>query len=214
MIIMAPIMASEAAKKNESTAASTRARLVEAAAEVFAEQGYDRTRVQEIARRAGLTTGAIYANFEGKTDLLAEAIDLASTPELDRLIGMGSGAQSAAKVLVAVGEELARGVPRTGSVLLFEAFAAARRDPDVAEALRRGIGDISETFRSLVTAGMQDGSIVADVDADAVSRLSIALALGFLMLDMVGAQGPDEAGWNDVIKRIVGSISTETGHPE
>lgn len=211
---MAVAMGSEASNRADSAAAPTRARLVEAAAEVFAEQGYDRTRVQEIARRAGLTTGAIYANFEGKTELLAQAIDFASTPELDRLISTGAGAGSAANVLIAVGEELAKGAPRSGSVLLFEAFAAARRDPDVAEALKRGVGEISDTFRSLVNAGKDDGSIVPDADADAVARLSIALALGFLMLEMVGVDQPSEAGWSDVIHRIVGSISTESDQSE
>ena len=37
----------------------TRAALLAAAAEVFAEKGYEGARVAEIARRAGLTTGAI-----------------------------------------------------------------------------------------------------------------------------------------------------------
>ena len=50
-----------------------RERLVEAATAVFAERGYDGARVGDIARRAGLTTGAIYSNFTGKAQLLAAA---------------------------------------------------------------------------------------------------------------------------------------------
>ncbi|MEY2397839.1 MAG: hypothetical protein QOJ00_1013 [Actinomycetota bacterium] len=53
---------------------STRARLLEAATNVFLEKGYEGTRVAEIARRAGLTTGAIYGNFESKADLLTAAL--------------------------------------------------------------------------------------------------------------------------------------------
>ena len=41
----------------------TTARLLTAAAEVFAEKGYDGAGVAEIARRAGLTTGAIYSRY-------------------------------------------------------------------------------------------------------------------------------------------------------
>lgn len=52
----------------------TRQRLLEAASEVFLEKGYDGTRVAEIARRAGLTTGAIYGNFHSKADLLTAAL--------------------------------------------------------------------------------------------------------------------------------------------
>ncbi len=53
---------------------STRQRLLDAATEVFLEKGYDGTRVAEIARRAGLTTGAIYGNFHSKADLLTAAL--------------------------------------------------------------------------------------------------------------------------------------------
>jgi AcrR family transcriptional regulator len=53
---------------------STRQRLLDAATQVFLEKGYEGTRVAEIARRAGLTTGAIYGNFGSKADLLTEAL--------------------------------------------------------------------------------------------------------------------------------------------
>ena len=64
-------------------AGSTRDRLIEAAGDVIAEEGYDRAGTQEIARRAGLTNGAIYANFRDKSELLAEAIEV----HLARLFG-------------------------------------------------------------------------------------------------------------------------------
>lgn len=53
---------------------STRQRLLAAATEVFLEKGYEGTRVAEVARRAGLTTGAIYGNFDNKSDLLTAAL--------------------------------------------------------------------------------------------------------------------------------------------
>lgn len=59
---------------NGSSTDSTRHRLLNAATEVFLEKGYEGSRVAEIARRAGLTTGAIYGNFESKADLLTAAL--------------------------------------------------------------------------------------------------------------------------------------------
>ena len=38
---------------------------------MFAEKGYAGAGVAEIARRAGVTTGAIYSRYRGKDDLLA-----------------------------------------------------------------------------------------------------------------------------------------------
>jgi AcrR family transcriptional regulator len=48
----------------------TRARLIEAAAQVIAERGFHRTTLDEVARRAGMTKGAIYGNFQSKEDLI------------------------------------------------------------------------------------------------------------------------------------------------
>jgi AcrR family transcriptional regulator len=47
----------------------TRAALLEAARDVIREQGYERTTLDEVARRAGMTTGAIYGNFKNRDEL-------------------------------------------------------------------------------------------------------------------------------------------------
>lgn len=48
---------------------NTRARLMAAASEVFAESGFDGASVEEICERAGFTRGAFYSNFASKDDL-------------------------------------------------------------------------------------------------------------------------------------------------
>jgi AcrR family transcriptional regulator len=48
----------------------TRARLIEAAAEVIGEKGFERMTLEEVAARAGMTRGAIYGNFKSKDELL------------------------------------------------------------------------------------------------------------------------------------------------
>lgn len=50
--------------------ARTRAALIAAAAEVIGERGYERTSLEEVAARAGMTRGAIYGNFRNKEELL------------------------------------------------------------------------------------------------------------------------------------------------
>src|SRR3954464_10546043 len=54
--------------------ATTRDRILAAAAEVFAERGYEGAAVSDIARRAGFTTGAIYGRFRDKAELLLEVV--------------------------------------------------------------------------------------------------------------------------------------------
>jgi AcrR family transcriptional regulator len=47
----------------------TRAALLEAARALVRERGYERTTLEKVARRAGMTTGAIYGNFKNRDQL-------------------------------------------------------------------------------------------------------------------------------------------------
>jgi len=47
----------------------TRAALLEAARALVRERGYERTTLEKVAHRAGMTTGAIYGNFKNREDL-------------------------------------------------------------------------------------------------------------------------------------------------
>jgi AcrR family transcriptional regulator len=47
----------------------TRTALLEAARALIREKGYERTTLEEVAQRAGMTTGAIYGNFKNRDEL-------------------------------------------------------------------------------------------------------------------------------------------------
>ncbi len=55
--------------------AATRERLLDAAFEVFAEQGVHASTVEQIAERAGFTRGAFYSNFTTKEELFVALMD-------------------------------------------------------------------------------------------------------------------------------------------
>jgi len=55
---------------HEKAAELTRRKLLRAAMECFAESGFQAASIREIARRAGLTMGAVYHHFSGKKGLL------------------------------------------------------------------------------------------------------------------------------------------------
>src|ERR1700724_288440 len=53
----------------EQSKANTRERLLAAARSVFARSGFHGASVEEIASKAGFSTGSLYSNFNGKEDL-------------------------------------------------------------------------------------------------------------------------------------------------
>jgi AcrR family transcriptional regulator len=63
----------------------TRSRLRELALEMFAEQGYEKTSLREIAERLGVTKAALYYYFKSKEDIVASLVE-DYVSELDGLI--------------------------------------------------------------------------------------------------------------------------------
>ncbi|MFF4802213.1 TetR/AcrR family transcriptional regulator [Streptomyces sp. NPDC001351] len=63
------------AKGNHEETPITVAALLDAAFELFAEQGYGATSIADIAARAGLTKGAFYSNFDSKDALFLALFD-------------------------------------------------------------------------------------------------------------------------------------------
>lgn len=56
-------------------AALRRAQILDAAAQVFAERGFHRTTIRDVAKAAGIADGTIYNYFENKTALLLGVLD-------------------------------------------------------------------------------------------------------------------------------------------
>ncbi|HEX4978898.1 MAG TPA: helix-turn-helix domain-containing protein [Acidimicrobiales bacterium] len=197
-----------AAAHTQSGQESTRDRLLDAAIDVFREKGYDGAGVQEIARRAGLTTGAIYANFRGKTDLLFSAIDARSGPEFDDLLRGSREPLGASDLLAELGSHLLdrdeRSQARGG--LLIEATVAARRDSDVARLVRGLLDERLEALGQLIDQARAEGSIAPELSTDAVSRFCLLLALGSLIYTSIGFDDPEPGDWDAVIRRVVASF--------
>lgn len=57
---------------NRRKATESKKIILEAASEVFAERGYSRTTIREVARRAGISIGGIYIYFQNKEELYLE----------------------------------------------------------------------------------------------------------------------------------------------
>jgi AcrR family transcriptional regulator len=185
-----------------------REKLIKAAAEVFAEKGYDGAGVAEIARRAGYTTGAIYGRFSGKAELLLAAIESRSDNELDQLFNEHRFEGKVTDILTTVGSHLVTDEMGPESALLLEAFVAARRDPEVRR-LMQGLLDLrGDRLADLVLEAKATGAIDPDLDTEAVVRFCHAVGFGFLLFRAVDLDLPAAGPWEDLIARLVDALDT------
>ena len=185
---------------------ATANRLIAAASQVFAEKGYDGAGVAEIARRAGLTTGAIYSRFRGKAELLCAAIQATVPDEFDELFAEHAFDGRAKDILHTVGAHLVTRPSESAQGMLLEAFVAARRDPEVAALLKANFDDRRERLAALIEAGKATGLIDPELDTYSIVHFAHAVGLGFLAYDAIGATQPDPDAWEAVIARVVAAL--------
>ena len=189
----------------------TRVRLLEAAAAVFAEKGYDGAGVQEIARRAGLTTGAIYGRFTGKAELLREVIAQCSSDELDELFNQHRFEGHASDIVRVAGSHLVDrpdADAQRGDALLLEAFVASRRDPEIRDAVRALMDERADRLGAVLETAKADGSLDPTLDTASLVAFCHAVGLGFLIYDALGVDLPDSQPWEQLITRLVAAVAT------
>jgi AcrR family transcriptional regulator len=188
--------------KGTAEADGLRERLLRAAAAVFARQGYDGTKIMDIVRESGLSTGAVYGRFRSKNDLLREAIVTRSS----------SAARLGSEGIDRVADLIAAGVTHTdcplsdAEALRLEAYVTARREPEVAQALAESVAAFRERMAPLAEAARIDGTISDDIDPDAVVFLVRILHMGLLLHRGSGLPGPDDKAWQVLVERLVASF--------
>lgn len=179
-----------------------REQLIEAAARVFARHGYDGTRIQDIVREAGFTTGAVYGRFSGKDELLHEAVVTRATPQVQF---MPSAVGKVADLVASGAERIEPGLA-DHEALLLETYVAARRHPTVAEAVADADDRWKHSVAALVEAAQVDGTIDDDIDPEAVLFLVRVIRLGLLLHRGSGLEGPDPDAWHTLVRRVVASF--------
>jgi AcrR family transcriptional regulator len=159
----------------------TRQRLIEAAIDVFLEHGYARTRVQDIAKRAGVTTGAMYAHFESKAALLSEAIatygDAAIGDVLDAMVGQRvDGSKS-----IAAGVAMLSGPPSEAHRLMLEALAVSARGDETEDLMGPSLERVREMFAENVAIAREAGLLDDSITDEALVTLFERVFLGSIV---------------------------------
>jgi AcrR family transcriptional regulator len=108
--------------------ARTRRALISAAAAVIGEKGYDRTTLEEVAQRAGMSRGAIYGNFKDKEELFLAVIERLwrpIVPEVEEGADLRRQLQSLGKAVAAAAKQR---LPHAGAACAFQLYAVTHRE--------------------------------------------------------------------------------------
>jgi AcrR family transcriptional regulator len=170
----------------------TRAALVDAAALVIREKGYEGTTLAEVAQRAGMTRGAIYGNFKNREELFLAVVAQRWEPIVPR-IRVGDSFQ---KQMRALAEAVIAAFPQRRKSAVgaasFQAFAL--KHEDMRERL---VAANNEVYRAMA-AGIAQMNRTNELPMPATQLVRVLhfMIEGYLMLRFLT---PELIGDDDII---------------
>ena len=192
-------------------------RLLDAAVSSFARHGFAGARVSEIARRAGLTTGAIYARWPSKADLLAAAVDhaLCAILPVRRLKDLDAAPMRSHDMIAMFSSGVA-GADQARGVVIQAAGSAVASDA-IAAALAGFLNEEAQQLACLIEAGKDAGIVDSELDTTALALLCQAVGIGTHLVLSAGldkSHVPAADNWDALVVKLIGCITAAEARSE
>jgi len=176
---------------------NTRARLLEAAEQVFAEVGLEGATVEAVCDRAGFTRGAFYSNFESKDELfltlaasVGEARLQAVRERVSALVGENALADCDPADLVQ--QIMDSGADdRVGVMMMSEIRIRALRDPAFGAAYLAQEDEMVRSIAAIIQEIIDAGQITLRISADEAARLLMIVWEGMTVRGAIGGLDSD-----------------------
>lgn len=139
-------------KVSRAEAAQNRERIIDTAAKLFRERGFDGIGVADLMKSAGLTHGGFYGNFASKEDLMAQACTRALEGSVDamRQLVERDGENALPEIAAAYLTPLHRDRPGEGCALAALGAEAARHGSPIRAAFTQGVRSVVDMLTQLV----------------------------------------------------------------
>ncbi|MDO9620617.1 MAG: TetR/AcrR family transcriptional regulator [Moraxellaceae bacterium] len=194
----------------EPELADTRERILLQASRVFARKGYQQAKLDEIAREAGLTKGAIYWHFRNKSDLfcalLEERMQRNTAPlstELSEALQLKDENSRRLALTHVLKATLARFRSDADWPRLCLEFLAQSRDAEVAERVRGLYANGRRIAMNVVDAMKVAGLTDAHINSDMLSLFWYALIDGLMLAWIVR---PEDFADDAIIDEMVAML--------
>ena len=176
---------------------NTRARLLEAAEQVFAEVGLEGATVEAVCDRAGFTRGAFYSNFESKDELfltLAASVGQARLQAVRERVSalVGENALADCDPADLVQQIMDSGADdRVGVMMMSEIRIRALRDPAFGAAYLAQEDEMVRSIAAIIQEIIDAGQITLRISADEAARLLMIVWEGMTVRGAIGGLDSD-----------------------
>jgi AcrR family transcriptional regulator len=153
-----------------------RMQIAHAAVEVFARQGFDRAKMDDVAREAGVGKGTLYEYYADKEALLQGAFDLLMGMYMEQFKSGVRHDRPPLETLRAVTDGVIAAMEHVGPVYKFfiEYMLYASRHPKATAALAEMLESFRAMAKGLFEQGVEDGTLRSDLDTEAAAAVFAA----------------------------------------
>jgi TetR/AcrR family transcriptional repressor of nem operon len=171
----------------------TRRKIVEAAAPIFNQRGYEGSSLNDLMEATGLQKGGIYRHFSSKEELAGEAFDYTWDAAWNaRLVGVDEKANGIDKLKRFIANFVAYRSPVAGGCpILNTAVDADDGNPVLRARVAKALRSWLSRLQTIVKQAKERGEARAGVDPKMVATLIVSSLEGALMMSRL--QGNDEA---------------------
>jgi AcrR family transcriptional regulator len=177
-----------------SDGAATRARIVQACADLFRQQGLPATGVNDIARHAGVPSGSLYHFFPGgKVELAAEAIRVAGRGYEDLVLAIYEAAPDPLTGLDDVFAGAAQVLVDTGWADACPIATVALEVASTSEPLREATAAVFDSWLDVLTERLHAAGVRPKAARAVALQIVMLLEGGFLLSRALRTTEPMEA---------------------
>lgn len=164
----------------------TRTRILAAAADMFAEQGYSNASLDKVAARAGMSKGAVYWHFSSKQDLFLAILEQNLSRDLRVLAAQIQDVLTAEDPLAAIHSwlEAMRACMESESSLFLE-FVTSSREQEVQEKLQALYGKMLDQMGSTLKLMQEQGYFAKDLDPYATGLIIDSILKGMMIESLI-----------------------------
>lgn len=176
-------MASTNRRSNQERREHSIEQVLESALKLFVSRGYAATSIDDIARKAGLTKGAVYFYFKGKSALLLELISQSAALYEEIFSRMSTSCALAAEQLELFVDWAAEIGAQNNELLLLPVLMSMEigsRDDAVEKALNRLYDRYHEEMERVIKQGQGNGEFAMDIFPREQAAILVALTDGML----------------------------------
>jgi len=163
-------------RRTRLSAADRRASIIDAATAVFAESGYQRSTMAQIAARLGVTEPVLFQNFGSKTGLYAAVVAHASEHMCAMMRTFATETDSVAALLahlLSPGHIDELHAPGSLGVIFADAMTLTAESA-VEQAVRQHMSELAAALTEVVIEGQRQGELRADLDPQAAAWLVLS----------------------------------------